>query len=124
MAARLGDQKRPDDAAVASGVADGVQGVQTYGKAEVGDKTMVDALVPFTSALSGAIDGGSCLADAWETAADAATGAAAATADLLPKMGRARTHGEHSLGTPDPGAISFALIVTALNALLDPKDNS
>lgn len=124
VAARLGDAGRPDAAAVASGVADGVRGVQTYGKAEVGDKTMVDALVPFASTLSGVVDGGPSLADAWETAADAATRAAAATADLLPKMGRARTHGEHSLGTPDPGAISFALIVTALNALLDPKDNS
>ena len=114
VAAHLGDEGRPPAAAVASGVQAGVRGVQSYGKAEVGDKTMVDALVPFTLALSAAVDGGAPLADAWASAADAATRAAAATADLLPKMGRARTHGEHAVGTPDPGAISFALIVTAL----------
>ncbi|PCE16363.1 dihydroxyacetone kinase [Microbacterium sp. SZ1] len=118
LAARLGDAGRPDAAAVASGVADGVRGVQSYGKAEIGDKTMVDALVPFTTTLTEAIDGGAALVDAWTGAADAATRSAAATADLLPKMGRARTHGEHAVGTPDPGAISFALIVTALGELL------
>nr|WP_314840943.1 dihydroxyacetone kinase family protein [uncultured Microbacterium sp.] len=118
VASRLGDEGRPDAAAVASGVDAGVRGVQTYGKAEVGDKTMVDALVPFTSTLAGAVDGGAGLASAWRSAAEAATSAAAATADLLPRMGRARTHGEHAIGTPDPGAISFALIVSALGDLL------
>lgn len=114
VAEHLGDAGRPDAAAVSAGVADAVRAVQAYGKAQVGDKTMVDALVPFTDSLSAAVAGGTSLADAWTQAADAATGAAAASADLLPKMGRARTHGEHALGTPDPGAVSFALIVTAL----------
>jgi dihydroxyacetone kinase len=118
VAARLGDAARPGAVAVAGGVADGIRGVQSYGKAEVGDKTMVDALVPFTTTLTGAVDSGARLAPAWETAAEVATRAAAATADLLPKMGRARTHGEHAIGTPDPGAISFALIATALGELL------
>ena len=118
LATRLGDAGRPDAAAVAAGVADGVRQVQAYGKAEVGDKTMVDALVPFTEALTASVDGGARLADAWTTAAASATRAADATADLLPRMGRARTHGEHAIGTPDPGAISFALIVTALGGLL------
>ncbi|KAG4080578.1 hypothetical protein HA402_004104 [Bradysia odoriphaga] len=53
VAARLGDEGRPDAAALAAGVADGIRAVQTYGKAEVGDKTMVDALVPFTTTLLG-----------------------------------------------------------------------
>ncbi|MBT2486483.1 MULTISPECIES: dihydroxyacetone kinase family protein [unclassified Microbacterium] len=123
VASRLGDEGRPDAAAVASGVDAGVRGVQTYGKAEVGDKTMVDALVPFTSVLTGAVDGGAELAAAWQSAAVAATDAAAATSDLMPKMGRARTHGEHAIGTPDPGAISFALIVSALGDLLADTSN-
>ena len=89
-----------------------------YGKAEVGDKTMVDALVPFTAELTRGVDAGASLAAAWTTAADAATAAAAATADLLPRMGRARPHAEKSLGTPDPGAHSLALIATAVGALL------
>ncbi|MFT4306342.1 MAG: DAK2 domain-containing protein, partial [Microbacterium sp.] len=37
---------------------------------------------------------------------------------LLPRMGRARTHGEHAIGTPDPGAVSLALIVTAIGETL------
>lgn len=118
VAARLGDAGRPDAAAIAAGVADGVAGVQKYGKAEVGDKTMVDALVPFTSTLTASVASGAALVDAWTAAADAATRAAEASADLLPRMGRARTHGEHAIGTPDPGAVSFALITTALGARL------
>ena len=118
VAVRLGDAGRPEARAVASGVADGARGVQAYGKAEVGDKTMVDALVPFATELAAAIDGGAPLPAAWTVAADAATRAAEATADLLPRMGRARTHGEHAIGTPDPGAISLALIATRVGELL------
>jgi dihydroxyacetone kinase len=91
----------------------------TYGKAEVGDKTMVDALVPFSVELTHAIDSGASLSAAWARAADAATRAAASTADLLPRMGRARAHGQHSVGTPDPGAHSLALIATAVGAVLE-----
>jgi dihydroxyacetone kinase len=124
VASHLGDDGSPDAAALAAGIAEGVQGVQTYGKAQVGDKTMVDALVPFTSTLTASIDGGDPLVDAWTAAASAATRAAQASADLLPRMGRARTHGEHAIGTPDPGAVSFALITTALGALLADASTS
>jgi dihydroxyacetone kinase len=125
LAGKLGDEGRPEPTAVAAGIVGGAQGVMAYGKAEVGDKTMVDALVPFSSALVHAVDGGADLASAWRTAADSATRAAAATADLLPRMGRARTHGQNSVGTPDPGAHSLALIVTAVGALLTTeKENA
>lgn len=118
VAAKLGDEGRPDAAAVAAGVAAGSRGVTDYGKAEVGDKTLVDALVPFSTTLTGAVDAGAGLTAAWRTAAEAATRAAIATAELLPRMGRARTHGQNSVGTPDPGAISLALIVTAVGETL------
>jgi len=132
VAAKLGDTGRPDPAAIAAGVAAGSRGVTDYGKAEVGDKTLVDALVPFSTTLTGAVDAGARLTDAWRTAADAATRAAIATAELLPRMGRARTHGQNSVGTPDPGAISLALIVTAIAETLaaetraadDQKENA
>jgi dihydroxyacetone kinase len=114
----IGDQHAPSAASVAAGIAAATRGVTAYGKAEVGDKTMVDALVPFTTELTLAVDSGASLTAAWRTAADAATRAAAATADLLPRMGRARPHAEKSLGTPDPGAHSLALIATAIGALL------
>jgi dihydroxyacetone kinase len=79
-----------------------------------GDKTMVDALVPFDDVLTARIAAGDDLVTAWSAAAAASTSAADATADLLPRMGRARTHGEDAVGTPDAGAISFALITTAV----------
>ena len=80
----------------------GAQGVMDYGKAEVGDKTLVDALVPFSGELTGSIDAGASLAAAWATAADAATRAAASTADLLPRMGRARPHAREEPRHPGP----------------------
>lgn len=123
LAAKLGDTGRPDAAAVAAGVAAGSRGVTDYGKAEVGDKTLVDALVPFSATLTRAVDAGAGLTDAWRSAANDATRAAAATADLLPRMGRARTHGQNSVGTPDPGAISLALIVTAVGDVLADQNS-
>ena len=110
----IGDEQAPDAASVAAGVAAAAAGIQAYGKAAVGDKTMVDALVPFSATLTSEVDAGASLAVAWQAAADVAVAAAAATADLLPRMGRARPHAEKSLGTPDPGAHSFALIVRAV----------
>ena len=114
----IGDADAPSAASVAAGIAAATRGVTAYGKAEVGDKTMVDALLPFTTELTLGVDSGASLTAAWRTAADAATRAAAATADLLPRMGRARPHAEKSLGSPDPGAHSLALIATAIGELL------
>ncbi|ATL85002.1 DAK2 domain-containing protein [Streptomyces malaysiensis subsp. malaysiensis] len=114
----LGDTERPDAHAVSVGVDAAADGVMRLGKAETGDKTMVDALVPFADALSDAVGGGAPLAAAWDTAATAADAAAAATAGLLPRLGRARPHAEKSLGTPDAGAVSLALIVRAVHGAL------
>ena len=116
---RLGDAAAPDSRAVVAAVAAARDAVQGFGKAQVGDKTLVDALVPFAATLAERVDAGAGLADAWRDAAAAATAAAQATADLLPRMGRARPHTEKSLGTPDPGAVSLALAATAVAAALD-----
>ncbi|MBU4466373.1 MAG: dihydroxyacetone kinase family protein [Actinobacteria bacterium] len=115
---RIGDEAAPDVAAVADALDAARAHVQGFGKAVVGDKTLVDALVPFTRSLSNAAAAGDSLVAAWDESARAATAAADATADLLPRMGRARPHVEKSLGTPDPGAISFALAMTAVAAVL------
>lgn len=125
VAHRLEDTGTPPSAQVAEGVAGGARSVMAYGKAEVGDKTLVDSLVPFSTELSRGIDDGASFSSAWTSAAVVATQAAASTADLLPRMGRARTHGHNSVGTPDPGAHSLALIVTAIGELLtDLERNS
>jgi dihydroxyacetone kinase phosphoprotein-dependent L subunit len=84
--------------------------ITELGKAEPGDKTMVDALLPFRDAFKEAFDGGASLSDALTTAAAAANEAARRTADLRPLKGRARPLAEKSLGHPDPGAVSFGLI--------------
>ncbi|NYI42774.1 dihydroxyacetone kinase family protein [Demequina lutea] len=84
------------------------------GGAELGDKTMVDAIVPFVDMLERAIEAGSTLADAWAKAATASTEAADRTADVVSRRGRSRIHGARSLGVPDAGAVSFALIVSAV----------
>ncbi|RAM38441.1 dihydroxyacetone kinase subunit DhaL [Arthrobacter globiformis] len=84
--------------------------ITDLGKAEPGDKTMVDALLPFRDAFKEAFDGGASLSGALTAAAAAATEAARQTADLRPLKGRARPLAEKSLGHPDPGAVSFGLI--------------
>lgn len=114
----LGDTATPDAAAVAAGVSRACDDLMNVGKAAVGDKTMVDAVVPFADALAEHVGAGDRLAVAWQAAAATSTDAAAATADLLPRMGRARPHAERSLGTPDAGAHSFALAVTAVGKAL------
>ncbi|MFC9351423.1 dihydroxyacetone kinase subunit DhaL [Arthrobacter sp. NPDC057013] len=84
--------------------------ITELGKAEPGDKTMVDALLPFRDAFKEAFDGGTSLGGALTAAAAAANEAARRTADLRPLKGRARPLAEKSLGHPDPGAVSFGLI--------------
>jgi dihydroxyacetone kinase len=113
-ARRLGDELVPTKADAAAAVTAAVDAIQRTGKAELGDKTMLYAAIPFAQALSAPADGD--LAAAWRHAAHTATLAAAATADLVPRMGRARPHQEKSVGHADPGAISLAMIVTAVGA--------
>jgi dihydroxyacetone kinase len=75
---------------------------------------MLDAILPYTRALSDAVARGADLDDAARAAADAAGAAAEATSALTPRRGRARPLAERSIGHPDPGAISFALIADAV----------
>jgi dihydroxyacetone kinase len=70
--------------------------------------------VPFVETLGWAHDEGRPLAEAWAEAARSARTAADATADLRARLGRAKTHGDHSLGHADPGAVSFALLMACV----------
>jgi dihydroxyacetone kinase len=91
---------------------------EALGGAKPGDKTMVDATHPFADELERQIESGATLAAAWLSAAKVATAAAEKTSELVARKGRARTHGEASVGHPDPGAVSFALLMTGVaNAL-------
>ncbi|BBG02062.1 MULTISPECIES: dihydroxyacetone kinase family protein [Pseudonocardia] len=114
----LGDDTAPDTRAVADAVRAAEQAVTKAGGATVGDKTMVDAIVPFVRTLDERTVAGDTLADAWDTAARAATDAAEGTRELRAGLGRARSHGDRSIGTPDPGAVSFALVVRTVGQRL------
>ena len=114
----VGDSEAPDAPAVAVGVAGAAAAIMDFGKAKTGDKTLVDVLVPFRDALTAGVSAGQSLTEVWGAAAAVAERAAEDTARLLPLMGRARPHAEKSLGTPDAGAVSMALIVRAIHNTL------
>jgi dihydroxyacetone kinase len=88
--------------------------VVRLGRAKVGDKTMVDALVPYVERLEAAARAGLTLAEALAVAAEDAMAAARATSALRPALGRARPLAERSLGHPDAGATSLALVLSTL----------
>jgi dihydroxyacetone kinase len=87
--------------------------MEELGGAHRGDKTMLDALIPFSEELGRRAAAGAGFREAWSSAASVAREAAEATKDLVPKVGRARPAAERSLGTPDAGAVSMALCMRA-----------
>jgi dihydroxyacetone kinase len=91
-------------------------------KAKLGDKTMLDTLLPFIDALDEQLGSGKNMAEAWKYAAEIAQKCADATAALSPKIGRARPLAERSIGTPDPGAISMALIIKVVGEVIAKAD--
>ena len=95
----------------AAGFAAGIAGVQSRGKAEPGDKTMLDALLPASDALGAAVEAGAPFGEALERAAAAAEEGMAATIPWVARKGRASYLGERSAGHQDPGATSSALLV-------------
>jgi dihydroxyacetone kinase-like protein len=89
----------------------GVKGVQARGKAELEDKTMIDALVPAVDALRAAASDGASLGDALRRSADAAEQGMLATIPLEARRGRASYLGPRSVGHQDPGATSSHLLL-------------
>ncbi len=118
MGAELGDEHRPDAHRVARAVVAGTDALARLGQCHLGDKTMYDALRPFADCLTERVAAGDTLLDSWLIAADLATKRAAATADLVPKLGRARPLAQRSVGTPDAGATSMAMMLAAVGRLL------
>ena len=96
----------------------GVKTIQDLGKANLGDKTMLDAMQPFCETLSSEYNKSLNFKSAWSLASEAAETAAKETANLTPKIGRARPLAERSLGHPDAGAVSFAMMVQTINKTL------
>jgi len=116
---RLGDQSEeivPSD--VVESLRAGLAALQRLGEAKVGDKTMLDSVVPFIDALDRGVKAGKPLSASWVESAQTAEKAAQETAGLRPRVGRARPLAERSIGTPDAGAVSFALCATAIGKVL------
>lgn len=98
----------------------GVEGVVMRGKAELGDKTMVDALAPARDALKEALEEGASFGDALRRSAAAAEDGMKGTIPLVARKGRASYLGERSAGHQDPGATSsYLLLKTAADTWAD-----
>lgn len=112
-AAKAAAVEQLDAAAVAEVLAAALGGIVARGKAEVGDKTMVDAWSPAADAARDVAAAGGSAVEALAAAADAAEQGAAATEPLVARKGRASYLGERSAGHRDPGAQSSALLLRA-----------
>jgi dihydroxyacetone kinase len=110
----LGDEAAVDAHAQARAARQALDALLRVGGAQVGDKTMVDAFVPAVDTLEAEIAAGSSTADAWRKAAEVSEFAAEATGPMRPLIGRARPLADRSVGHPDAGAVSFALIVRTI----------
>jgi phosphoenolpyruvate---glycerone phosphotransferase subunit DhaL len=112
MAGALGPDPA-DDETFARALRAGLDGVIARGKAEPGDKTMLDALAPACDALDAALAEGKPFGAALTAAAAAAGTGRDATVPLVARKGRASYLGERSAGHQDPGATSTALLLDA-----------
>jgi len=90
-----------------------VQGIQKRGGAQLGDKTLLDALIPVKDAMKKAIDEGKELKEAVKEAAVAARQGAENTKNIVATKGRASYLGERSLSHPDAGAVAVSVIFEA-----------
>ena len=92
-----------------------IEGIKARGGAELGDKTLLDALIPATDAIEERAKAGSPAVETLRAAADSARSAAEATRPMLAKKGRAAYTGERSVGTLDAGAVAVAVLLEALS---------
>ena len=114
----LGDAHEVDPTLLASAFRAGLGGVIARGKAELDDKTMVDAMTPAVEALeAGSADG---LAAALTAAASAAAAGRDRITPLVARKGRASYLGERSAGHQDPGATSTTILFESLRDALSP----
>jgi dihydroxyacetone kinase-like protein len=110
----LGDVGEVEDGGLAAALRAGYEGVVARGKAQLEDKTMLDAWHPALEALDAALAGGRDLGQALDEAEQAAEAGVKATIPLVARKGRASYLGERSRDHQDPGATSTYLLVKAL----------
>ncbi len=91
-----------------------VEGIQKRGGAKLGDKTLLDALVPAAEALNACAANGEDMLSAMKTAAEAAVAGAEKTKTMVATKGRASYVGERSVNYPDAGAVAIGVIFTEI----------
>jgi dihydroxyacetone kinase-like protein len=124
-AAAVGKEAELDGPAVVAFLTAARDGVVLRGKAEPGDKTMIDAWTPAVEAAGAAEADGASPAEILAAAATAAEKGAAATEPLVARKGRASYLGERAIGHRDPGAQSSSLILrAAADAAADSADGA
>jgi dihydroxyacetone kinase-like protein len=111
MGTAAGNARTLDVAGWADALEAGVKGVQARGKAQLGDKTMVDALLPGLEALRKAQEDGAEPAEAARRSAEAAGEGMKATIPMEARKGRASYLGPRSVGHQDPGATSSYMLL-------------
>lgn len=115
----IGDRKPITAQTTTRAVNEATDAILRLGGAKAGDKTLIDSLQPFAETLSSRVKAGMSLCDAWKKAAERARECAEATAQLTPRAGRAKNHADRSVGHPDPGAISLAMVVMTIATTLE-----
>ncbi len=117
----VGEKTELDCASLVSAFEGGVTKMQKQTRAQIGDKTMMDALLPALAALKGA-DPAAGLESALRQAAEAAARGAEATQAMRAKCGRARHLGDRVIGHRDPGAVSVSLILKGFQEAIARTD--
>src|SRR5699024_2929247 len=91
-------------------------GERSFGRgAVVGDKTLIDALVPCADSWTNSAEEGLSFKEAFKNGAEAAVLGAKKTEEIVARMGRAGTVGERSIGYPDAGAYGLGVIFTEIS---------
>jgi dihydroxyacetone kinase-like protein len=114
MSMKLAGLQAADASSLAAAMEEGLKGIVALGKAQLEDKTMVDALSPAVEALKKAAGTGASLTEALEAAVLAAQAGMESTVPLVARKGRASYLGKRSVGHQDPGATSTYLILSTL----------
>lgn len=114
MSEALGGRETLDAPAFAAMLGAGLTSIEEIGGAKVGDKTLLDALVPARKAFDAALAEGQPFGECLRRMAAAAEAGKEATRGMVARVGRASRLGERSRGTLDPGATSCALILQSM----------
>ena len=121
LAETLSGQETLDAQLFGEALAAGVDGVETVGSAKVGDKTLIDTLVPARDAYQAAVAGGAEFSTAITAMIEAAEKGWKSTKDLQARIGRAARLGERSIGVLDAGSTSCFLLLKTLGTSVQKR---